>query len=213
MQRFAKHKGRGVFYEKSRQNRAQTISGGDPAAMSGKNSPLSSEMMCFARKRAVNIEKRVVLLDLRRKTRHLTTKTIVFRVKIRKNEVFFSIFAETIDFAYIYIYNCMCELSFCDDYAHFLLNTEEKGMRIILDTDKKTITVPWNYQQKLEEYNKMVVEISGSEDKCKTFTGFIDDIWRECIDKSDKCVKTGKQPVKKEKDKEKKPKYAGLDAE
>lgn len=26
-------------------------------------------------------------------------------------------------------------------------------MRIILDTDKKTITVPWNYQQKLDEIN------------------------------------------------------------
>lgn len=86
-------------------------------------------------------------------------------------------------------------------------------MRIILDTDKKTITLPWNYQQKLEEYNKMVMEISGDEKKCKSFTGYIDDIWKECIDKSDKCVKTGKPPVKKDKDKEKKPKYAGLDAE
>ena len=52
-------------------------------------------------------------------------------------------------------------------------------MRIILDTDKKTITLPWNYQQKLEEYNKMVMEISGDEKKCKSFTGYIDDIWNE----------------------------------
>ena len=28
-------------------------------------------------------------------------------------------------------------------------------MRIILDTDKKTITVPWNYQQKLDGINEM----------------------------------------------------------
>ncbi len=34
-------------------------------------------------------------------------------------------------------------------------------MRVVLDTDKKTITVPWNYQAKLDEYNKMVMEISG----------------------------------------------------
>ena len=67
-------------------------------------------------------------------------------------------------------------------------------MRIILDTDKKTITVPWNYQAKLEEYNKMVMEISGDESKKKSFTGFIDEIWQECIKNSDKCVITGKKP-------------------
>lgn len=33
-------------------------------------------------------------------------------------------------------------------------------MRIILDTDKKTITVPWNYAAKLEEYNNMVMLIA-----------------------------------------------------
>lgn len=86
-------------------------------------------------------------------------------------------------------------------------------MRIILDTDKKTITVPWNYQDKLDAYNQMVIEISGDEEKVKTYKGFMDEIWKYCIEHSDKCVKTGKQPVKKDKDKEKKPKYAGLDAE
>lgn len=38
-------------------------------------------------------------------------------------------------------------------------------MRIILDTYKKTITVPWNYTYKLEEMNKMIMEISGDESK------------------------------------------------
>lgn len=70
-------------------------------------------------------------------------------------------------------------------------------MRIILDTEKKTITVPWNYQQKLDEYNKMVMEISNDENKKKSFTGFIDEIWEECIKNSDKCVVTGKKPEKK----------------
>ena len=32
-------------------------------------------------------------------------------------------------------------------------------MRVILDTDKKTITLPWNYREKLEAYNKMVMDI------------------------------------------------------
>lgn len=69
------------------------------------------------------------------------------------------------------------------------------AMRIILDTDKKTITVPWNYQQKLEEYNAMVMEISGDASKKKTFKSFIDDIWRECMEDSDKHLITGKKPA------------------
>lgn len=36
-------------------------------------------------------------------------------------------------------------------------------MRIILDTDKKTITVPWNYQEKLDTLNKLIMEVSGDE--------------------------------------------------
>ena len=35
-------------------------------------------------------------------------------------------------------------------------------MRIILDTDKKTITIPWNYAQKLDEMNK-IIEAAGGE--------------------------------------------------
>jgi len=38
-------------------------------------------------------------------------------------------------------------------------------MRVILDTDKKTITLPWNYREKLEAYNNMVMEISGTQAK------------------------------------------------
>ena len=67
-------------------------------------------------------------------------------------------------------------------------------MRIILDTDKKTITVPWNYQKKLDETNKLIVEYSDGKKAAKTFTGYIDEIWKECIENSDKCVVTGKKP-------------------
>ena len=70
-------------------------------------------------------------------------------------------------------------------------------MRIILDTDKKTITVPWNYQQKLEEYNAMVMSITDDASKKKTFKTFIDDIWKECMDNSDKHLITGKKPATK----------------
>ena len=68
-------------------------------------------------------------------------------------------------------------------------------MRIILDTDKKTITVPWNYQKKLAEINQIIMDATGDASKQKTFTGYIDEIWKEVISKSDKGVITGKQPV------------------
>lgn len=71
-------------------------------------------------------------------------------------------------------------------------------MRIILDTDKKTITVPWNYQKKLDEMNKLIMEVTDKDDKkTKSFTGYIDEIWKHCINNSDSCVVTGKQPARK----------------
>ena len=85
---------------------------------------------------------------------------------------------------------CFLQLSYI-----FLL--EETIMRIILDTDKKTITVPHNYQQKLNDMNKLIAEYSGGAMKPKTFTGYIDEIWKECIANSDQCVVTGKKPTSK----------------
>ncbi len=46
-------------------------------------------------------------------------------------------------------------------------------MRIILDTDKKTIMLPWNYRAKLEEINKLIADVSDDPQKQKTFTGSI----------------------------------------
>ncbi|MBQ8651571.1 MAG: hypothetical protein IJ015_06255 [Ruminococcus sp.] len=75
-------------------------------------------------------------------------------------------------------------------------------MRIILDTDKKTITVPWNYQDKLDAINEIIMEVSQDEKKQKSFTGYIDELWNYCIEHSDKCVKTGAKPFKKKDNKE-----------
>ena len=66
-------------------------------------------------------------------------------------------------------------------------------MRIILDTDKKTITVPWNYQQKLDEINRIAEEFGGKDFQKQTFTGYIDNIWKECIENSDKHVVTAQR--------------------
>lgn len=70
-------------------------------------------------------------------------------------------------------------------------------MRIILDTDKKTITVPWNYQKKLDAINEIIMQVSNDESKKKTFIGYMDEMWKECIDNSDKCVVTGDKPFRK----------------
>ena len=70
-------------------------------------------------------------------------------------------------------------------------------MRIILDTDKKTITVPHNNQQKLNEMNKLIAEYSDGKKEPETFTGYIDKIWDYCINHSDQCVVTGKKPTSK----------------
>ena len=68
-------------------------------------------------------------------------------------------------------------------------------MKIILDTDKKTITVPWNYTAKLEEINRMVKEFGGADAKTKTFSGYIDECWREAMTHSDMQLKTAPRPA------------------
>lgn len=90
----------------------------------------------------------------------------------------------------------MCNFRFLSK-LHIFIILEEKHMRIILDTEKKTITVPWNYQQKLDEINKIISEVNDDEKKKKTFKGYLEENWNYCISNSDKCVVTGKKPAKK----------------
>ncbi len=72
-------------------------------------------------------------------------------------------------------------------------------MRIILDTDKKTITVPWNYTEKLAAMNAIIAEASDDASKQKTFSGYIDEIWRYAMEHSDTQLKTAQKPAKKDK--------------
>ena len=73
-------------------------------------------------------------------------------------------------------------------------------MRIILATDTKTITVPWNYTAKLEEMNKLIVEYSGDESKKKTFSGYLQECWNYAMDNSDTNLKTAQKPKRKNKE-------------
>lgn len=86
--------------------------------------------------------------------------------------------------------------AFAATLIHFSFYGRKSIMRIILDTDKKTITVPWNYAAKLEEYNNMVMAIANDPAKKKTFKTFIDDVWRECMSDTDKHLKVADKPKK-----------------
>lgn len=71
-------------------------------------------------------------------------------------------------------------------------------MRIVLDTDKKTITVPWNYGDKVAEIRATAERfnpaLSDEQRYSLSFIGYIDTLWKECIVDSDKCVKTADKP-------------------
>lgn len=72
-------------------------------------------------------------------------------------------------------------------------------MRIILDTDKKTITIPWNYTDKLAAMNQTIREAMGKEAKELDFKQYIDDCWNYAMDHSDTQLKTAAKPIKSEK--------------
>lgn len=72
-------------------------------------------------------------------------------------------------------------------------------MRIILDTDKKTITVPWNYAAKLEDLNRMIEDFGGTDAKRLTFSGYIDDCWKYAMAHSETHLLTAAKPVRNNK--------------
>ena len=69
-------------------------------------------------------------------------------------------------------------------------------MRIILNTDDKTITVPWNYAAKLDELNRTIAAFGGEGAKLQTPVGFIDDCWRFAVEHSETNIITAQKPVK-----------------
>ena len=69
-----------------------------------------------------------------------------------------------------------------------------REMRIILDTDKKTITVPWNYSAKLEAINNMIRDAVGDDSKKKTFSGYLIECWEYAMKHSDTNLKTAQKP-------------------
>ena len=70
-------------------------------------------------------------------------------------------------------------------------------MRIILDTDKKTITVPWNYAAKLDELNRIIADGGGT--KKYDFKSFLQENWELCMKETDKHLIVAQKPAKKDK--------------
>ena len=71
---------------------------------------------------------------------------------------------------------------------------EVNKMRIILDTDKKTVTVPWNYSDKLAEMNQAIRDAMGDEAKTLDFKGYLENCWKYAMDHSDTNLKTAQKP-------------------
>ena len=72
---------------------------------------------------------------------------------------------------------------------------EGVAIRIILDTDQKTITVPWNYTDKLAAMN----QATGDDARELDFKQYLDDCWKYAMEHSDTQLKTAQKPVKPEK--------------
>ena len=48
--------------------------------------------------------------------------------------------------------------------------------------------------------NKIIMEATNDKTKRKTFTGYIDEIWKEAIENSDAQLKTAQKPSRKKTD-------------
>ena len=71
----------------------------------------------------------------------------------------------------------------------------KQNIRIILDTDKKTIIVPWNYAAQLDERNKIIKQGGGM--KKYDFKGYLTEMWDECMADTDTHLKVADKPKKK----------------
>lgn len=72
---------------------------------------------------------------------------------------------------------------------------QECILRIILDTGKETVTVPWNYAAKLEEINRIIKDGGGA--KQYPFKTCPEASWKACMDDTDTHLKVADKPSHK----------------
>ena len=66
-----------------------------------------------------------------------------------------------------------------------LLGGEGKVCKVVLDTEAITITVPWNYTDKLAAMNRTIKEAMGEGAKTLDFKQHLQDCWKFAMDNSD----------------------------
>ena len=69
---------------------------------------------------------------------------------------------------------------------------QEWILRVILDTGKKTVTVPWNYAVKLEEVKRIIKDGGGA--KQYPFKACLKASRKACMDDTDKHLKVADKP-------------------
>ena len=89
------------------------------------------------------------------------------------------------------------KLCFRRNFLHFFFLWEETYHAYHSGHRQENLTVPQNYQQKLNDMNKLIAEYSDGKKEPETFTGYIDKIRNYCIEHSNQCVVTGKKPASK----------------
>lgn len=67
-------------------------------------------------------------------------------------------------------------------------------MKIILDTDKNQIIIPWDHEKKLEKINEIVMEATKDESRKVTFPQYIDNVWKQCMAHPDECIIAAPMP-------------------
>lgn len=62
---------------------------------------------------------------------------------------------------------------------------------------QKTITVPWNYAAKLEEMNRIIKDGGGTKEY--TFKTYLDEMWKTCMENTDKSLVVADKPARAKK--------------
>ena len=69
-------------------------------------------------------------------------------------------------------------------------------MKVILDTDKRTVTVPYNYAEKVDEINRIAREFGGATTEPMKPLEYIQRIWNECMSDTETCLVVAPKPIR-----------------
>lgn len=85
---------------------------------------------------------------------------------------------------------------FAYDHSIGRKTKEDAPVKIILDTDSKTITVPWNYAEKLGAMNRVIQDAMGEDARALDPRQYLQDCWQYAMAHADTHMLTAVKPVK-----------------